>query len=170
LSSSPSSAGLAFVLTGGIFGKRHSENRTLVAGASAIALVSSIFLGRDVYGFLEDLGWLPGSQHPAAAAPLLSGEAYLSRAQDEMEAGDLAGAESDLNAAIARDPMLAGAFHVRAKLQLTKGRWHQAQADLQSAAQLRPDDAAIRADLVNFQDLRSDAMLSGLWVEMKGQF
>jgi len=84
----------------------------------------------------------PPAPPAVAQPPPLSADDLLRRAIDRRGAGDTAGARTDLDAAVAREPGLAAARLERADLLLSLGtEWEAAQADAREAARLTPSEA-----------------------------
>jgi Tfp pilus assembly protein PilF len=69
------------------------------------------------------------------------------RATASLEAGDLAAAERDLEAAIAADPALADAHHNLGVVYVKEERWPEAEASYRKALELQPDSWLTRENL-----------------------
>lgn len=56
-------------------------------------------------------------------------------------------ARVEVGQALAADPNDAESLHLRARMDLTRGRWPQATTDLENAVRVAPENAAVRASL-----------------------
>ena len=92
----------------------------------------------------------PPAEHtagvPSSVAAYLTAEASYAQGNTCMQAGDLPGAISNYQAAIASDPKYADAHNDYATALALKGTWDEASTEYKMAVELKPDDELFHAN------------------------